>query len=859
MKHLNFKKVELPDLSRRKRKGFPLEGYYKNNSEHGNLIFKSINQSIESVKQKSTQLRFNPYLVMKVELENGATFSKEEEEKFKSFGLKIIDKESKEIQVVFSENMNLDIFKSELESYRNGEMARTKIKNQDIFSKIKQISEWSREDRIGFNKEKIKNKAYVDVYLWVFDTILQSKSKMEEFKDFVDSNGGSMTDSYVGNSVVMARVRTQNNIIEKILENSLVYKIEDIEKINLDYNTVLETRQISIDDIQYDNSNLNPETSSSICIIDSGIFTQHPLFQGVIGDSKGFYNSFEENMEEYEIDYCGHGTKVASICAYGDFDYDQEFKPDIYIHNAKIHNGYYESSDEIWKKDIESNLGNFSWDDSENWLRYEDGEISAEEFINTFEDNKRSFLKMSYSRSIKANAKLIPNQMREIVDYFYTNYNCRIYNLSQGDSDSVYCGGKPKAWSCVLDELQNEYDILFVVSAGNYNYEVNSDYKNISDEYPKFLFQLNECKIIEPANSVNSITVGALALSGKVTNPNQGSLNIQAITDRNQLSSITRVGPGILNSIKPDFVAYGGDRAMFHTIMGTCEPKNNPGLDKLLFNNDNNGLFCWDTGTSFSAPYISHLAGKLLNEYPDISNNMIRSIIATSASIPIILDDAPNFSACRPEFQYNNQPSISKLMHYSAGYGFPDLNKCISSDNCRVILMCDVKSSLDAINTDQMHIYQIPLPPEFKSAKKKKKVTISLAYNPKVRNTRLDYVGTKLDYKLIKGKSCDQVIRIFKDQKGVDNIPTIEGVCNVFPASNVRGNGTLQKSEFIFTKDSGFNTEDLYLIVNCKMNWDNTPQKYGLTVVLETEDDSIQLYNLINNRLNQNIKDRVRL
>lgn len=796
---------------------------------------------------------------MKVELEEGATFSKDEEEKLESFGLKIIDKESKEVQVVFSENIELDIFKSELSSYKNGEIAKTKIKNENIFSKIKSISEWSKEDRIGFDYSKIKNKAYIDVYLWVFESLYMSKSKMKEFESFVKNNGSTVSDFYVGNSVVMARVKNENNIVDKILENSFVYKVEDISKINIDYNGINEIQNINIDDLIYDTSDLNFESSPSICVIDSGIFQQHPLLQGVIGDSKIFYEE-DPNTGNSENDYSGHGTKVASICVYGDFSYNQEFKPDIYVHNAKIHNGSYEHTDDIWKRDIEDNIGHFGWGERfDNWLRYQDGEISAEEFINTYEEEKRPFLRMSYSRSIKIYEKLIPNQMREIVEYFYTHYNCRIYNLSQGCLDSIYNGGKPKAWSCVIDELQNEYDILFVVSAGNYNYENDSDYNNILDEYPKYLFNTNNSKIIEPANSVNSITVGSLAISNQIANPNLGSLNIMPITGRKKLSTISRIGPGVLKSIKPDFVAFGGDRGLLIDPLGRANPVNNKGLDKLLFNNNNDGLFCWDTGTSFAAPYISHIAAKILNKYPYVSNNMIRSLIASSSETPDECSFISNIEDCNEEFKYRDNPYAKSLLHYSTGYGLPNLENCISSSKSRVILMCDVKDDLDAIAVDQMHIYQIPLPEAFRSARKSKKVTVSLAYNPKVRNTRLDYIGMKLDYKLIKGKSSDEVMNIFKSQKGVSEIPSIEGVCKLSIPSTLRGNGTLQKSDFTFTRDTGFNNEDLYLVVNCKSNWDSTPQKYAITVVLETKDDEINLYDTIKNRLNQDIRNRARV
>ena len=69
-------------------------------------------------------------------------------------------------------------------------------------------------------------------------------------------------------------------------------------------------------------------------------------------------------------------------------------------------------------------------------------------------------------------------------------------------------------------------------------------------------------------------------------------------------------------------------------IRDRYRPIKNIGLSKLLFNNDNEGLFTWNIGTSYAAPYISHILGRILYKYPDASTNLLRCIVASSASIP---------------------------------------------------------------------------------------------------------------------------------------------------------------------------------------------------------------------------------
>ena len=96
-----------------------------------------------------------------------------------------------------------------------------------------------------------------------------------------------------------------------------------------------------------------------------------------------------------------------------------------------------------------------------------------------------------------------------------------------------------------------------------------------------------------------------------------------------------------------------------------------------------------------------------------------------------------------------------------------------------------------------------------------------------------------MDYRLIKGVSMEEVIRAYESQKGKDKPFSIEDkyVCSLEPGSNLRSAGTLQKSVFEFSRDTNFNNNDnLYLVVNSKMNWSDQPQKYAVVVVLESED-----------------------
>lgn len=866
MDHIRFSRVNIENRERKKIRGYGDAPPYKDNVGHANTLKDSLGDQIQSAIEKSNEFKFEPYLVMKLELEPGYILQEKDEEKLEFFGVKIINKETKELQVLFSDDFKLHNFKEALDNYNKGVIARTKIQNEDLFSIIKSISAWSKEDRIGDKVilEELNIGDYIDCYLWVFDTLNKSKEKMNEFERFISNNGARVCDSYVGDSVVVARIQIHNGIIEKVLEHPLVYKVEGIPKFHIQYKRIQEAKEASIDEINFDISGLHPERSQSICVIDSGIFMQHPLFRGVIGDSKTFYCS--NDYQDSSNDYDGHGTAVASICEYGDFRHNNDFYPEIYLFNAKIHDGEYTNTLDLWVKEIESQLGNFSDDINDAIMLYYDQEISFDELLAYFPKEQQPYLRMTYSKYQNFYEKLIPNQMKEIVEYFYNEYGCRIYNLSQGDSSYIFDGGKPKAWACVLDELQNKYDIVFVVSTGNFKYENCHDYKKLKEAYPSYFYKMKECRLIEPANSVTSITVGAISISDEIINSPE-SLSRIHVSGRNHLSSITRIGPGVMNAIKPDFVAYGGDRAVEIDYSGRYRPINNIGLSKLLFGNDNEGLFTWSVGTSFAAPYISHILARILAKYPDISSNLLRTIIASSANIPTEIRDqlysvVEDEETLGKEFLYRNKNNYNKILHYSTGYGYPEMDKCLESFENRVVLVADMKSDHDKIKPDNMHIFEVPLPQEFRRAVGKKKVIISLAFNPPVRNTRLDYIGVSMDYRLIKGTSMEDVVNAYESQKGKDEPFTIDKKyeCSLEPGTSLRGVGTLQRSVYEFSRDSNFNEHDkLFLVVNSKMNWSDEPQEYAVVAVLESDDEDLKLYNIIKERIEQSITTRIRI
>ena len=168
------------------------------------------------------------------------------------------------------------------------------------------------------------------------------------------------------------------------------------------------------------------------------------------------------------------------------------------------------------------------------------------------------------------------------------------------------------------------------------------------------------------------------------------------------------------------------------------------------------------------------------------------------------------------------------------------------------MLLADMRQE-NAIEVDKTHIFELPIPREFESAKGKKRITVSLAYNPDGRKTRMDYLGKTMSFELIRGKSLEEVYQVCASQAGRDEADKAERfeakyVCNMEDCGKaLREHGTLQKGTFEFTRSSY--GDNYYLVVDCKKNWSTEKQDYALVVTYQVEDKSVKLYELLKNRI----------
>ena len=170
--------------------------------------------------------------------------------------------------------------------------------------------------------------------------------------------------------------------------------------------------------------------------------------------------------------------------------------------------------------------------------------------------------------------------MRRIEDIIKNNLNIKVWNLSLGSNMEIDKNFVSQE-GALLDKLENENDIIFVVAGTNQTEKLQD-------------------KIGSPADSINSLVVNAVKRNGEKV-------------------SYARRGKVLSFFNKPDICYYGGDEGeKLRTCVGTGQKMN--------------------SGTSFAAPWISRKMAYLIYKM-GLSREIAKALIIDSATGWNVVDD----------------------------------------------------------------------------------------------------------------------------------------------------------------------------------------------------------------------------
>lgn len=784
--HLPLQRV-VPERQRRKT-GFGRPPS-RNHVQHGTYLSSTLDYVIQEFRSRQPFAGVNPNLILRIKLNASSSV---DEDTWGRCGLTLLSADQDKTLVLFSSDMDLTDFKRRLNDYTSGPpVGQQSAPHCQIFACIDEIGKVRPEDRIGrlLRQSNINSpmdfaqnsKFTLDVELWDLGTRILRQSKLEEVVKFVRSKGGRVTDTYLGESLILLRIQCNGSLVSEMLAIDAVALVDLPPTPSL---AVLQAINLGIKNFP---AVPPPEDGAPIiAVIDSGVMPGHPLLGPAISEATVIPASLGD-----AVDRNGHGTMVSGIAVYGDVSdciSANSFAPPVRLLSARVLNDRCQFDDDL----------------------------------------------------------LITSQMRKTIEYFKEIYRCRVFNLSLGDPRQPYSGGKVSPWAAVLDALARDFDSVIVVSSGNYRYNppAGTSPDSFIQDYPRYLWE-DPARVIEPATGAVVLTVGAIAGSANVPSwTAERSVGFRPIAQPGQPSPFTRSGQGIGGAVKPELCDYGGNFVYNGDLRQILDNVRECSVISLNYDYLNR-LFSTDNGTSYAAPRVAHLAARLFGLFPDASANLIRALLASSASVPQATTDLlSNFG----------KDKVLRL----CGYGRPNFDRAKASEENRVLMFADT-----SIAFDNFHVYEVPIPTEFLTTNGKRNISVTLAFDPPVRHSRFDYLGAKMSFRLIRGKSVDQIVDAFRqrtrDEGRLDSLTSTSFNCLLVPGPHIREAGTLQKATFSMTRnpDERYG-ETYYLVVRCERKWagdEYGPQRYAV-VVEEEHTQEVNLFNTISNRVQARIQMR---
>jgi len=752
----------------------------------------SATRSVERFKAQPQPSGIDPTLILRVQ-----TTEHVDEAVWRSAGFTVVGAESDRVLLLFSSDIEMSDFRDRIVAYEEGRTTRPNQQQPSYnwlgFVDPASIGPLEKQDRIGRKlREQLDSGGldsdvpyWLDIELWHLGTLQMCNAKLIELQAFATRCGGEVSDHYIRDGLFMARMRLRGSYLDDLLSISIIATVDLPPRLSYSLAEVLNQNLGDISQIHPP-----PIDAPHICVIDSGIARGHPLLEDAVGETIAIPYALGDGL-----DVCGHGTTVAGIALYGDaatYLRPGEIVQEVWIDAARVTNA-----------------------------------------DNAFDDKK-----------------LIPTQMREAITYF-AGIGCRIFNISLGDERVPYDGGKPSAWADVLDNLAHELDIVIVVSAGNYKHflQDNATPDDCRTQYPSYLLS-PAARIIEPATAANVLTVGAIAREGQPARSQSWPQYVAPIpiAQPDQPSPFTRGGLGVRGAVKPDVVDYGGNFSYDGQSQRLLTKDAGLSIISLNWEYANGALFLFDLGTSFATPRIANLCAKILSNYPTVSANLIRALVAHSAKMPLGVD-AMSLS------------DVEKMR--LCGYGRPDANRALFSTDNRVVLITE-----SALEMDGFHIYEVPIPSEFQYTRGERHIAITLAFDPPVRHRRSEYLGCDMIFRLYRGCSLEMVekaTRAFPQgtPRGTKK-PSLpdNASCPLEPSPTFRDVGTLQHAVWSFKENRSLDyDEPFYLVVRNVRNWQretDPAQRYALVVSLEHK-SPITMYSRIEQRTRVSQQARIRL
>ena len=304
----------------------------------------------------------------------------------------------------------------------------------------------------------------------------------------------------------------------------------------------------------------------------------------------------------------------------------------------------------------------------------------------------------------------------------------KIINLSIGNIDQQFVR-EMSPWAKLLDWLSWKYKVLFIISAGNYTAKniTIADGKNVTAE---FIIKINHQhfyrKILSPAESMNSLTVGAIQHDHSDDSVD-GLKNPYA---NERLPAVySRVGPGFRSQIKPDILVAGG-KQLYQVEQNEWTPQyRRKGIGQKVASV---GFVAEDIvhtthtfGTSNATAITTHAAAHLYEVIDSLNyegNQIPKESYALVLKSLLVHGASWNNMSERYLVLSNEQNSrkIKRVYASHLGYGEADFERVMSCTARRVTLI-----GFGSLSHKERHCFQLPIPDDFRGLRLRLTATLT--------------------------------------------------------------------------------------------------------------------------------------
>ena len=335
----------------------------------------------------------------------------------------------------------------------------------------------------------------------------------------------------------------------------------------------------------------------------------------------------------------------------------------------------------------------------------------------------------------------------------------KVINLSIGDKRHRY-EGRVSPMAKLIDWLSWKYEVLFVISAGNYLEDLDlgvtvAEYESMSAEqkHQTFVDRIKrnayEKKLLSPAESINSLTVGALH-----DDDSQAIVPSYLIDPLEKGSAPSPINPtswGVKKSIKPEVLLPGG-RQVYQTssmmdsmplVWTPNESTSSPYGIKTAIPGQQGQLNCfgYTIGTSNATALATRKAAMIYETLKDLQTEYdVLSGLDYSVAIKALMVHSADISKLKITAYQEDNARIRKahLMQYS-GYGKLDpylSHSCFSNQATLIIA--------GTFSKEEGHKYSFPLPECLNSQTAYRRAVVTLAWKTPVNVESQRHRGIKL-------------------------------------------------------------------------------------------------------------------